>query len=460
MTDTKGTHMSRRAAVWTAVAFAALGVSALGGRGRDAPSAYDQTASTLSAAQPTLGAMQPALAALRPLSRPVKAPREPASAARVALGRRIFFDADLSEPRGTSCASCHEPALAFAGVNGSKIGVARGSRPDHYARRNTPSLLYLKYVRPFYFHAEEDTQVPEARGGFFWDGRVNSIADLVRQPLLDPDEMNNADVTVVVNKLRRSAYAAELRNEFGARVDTTEGAMTALGAALEAFLLSDDMAPFSSKYDEYLRGRAQLAPIEARGLALFDNPVRGNCSSCHFMTVKLPNPERSLFSNFGYEAVAPPRNRRLPVNADSSAFDLGLCERKVPGASDDPGRFCASFRTPSLRNVALRPSFMHNGVFTKLRDVVAFYATRGTDPARWYRGHAPFDDLPAEHRDRINTQEVPYDRGLGMAPRLDDADIDAIVAFLGTLTDQRLPSPASASAPPARPARPPRSARP
>ena len=77
----------------------------------------------------------------------------------------------------------------------------------------------------------------------------------------------------------------------------------------------------------------------------------------------------------------------------------------------------------------------------RLRDVVAFYATRDTDPARWYprtRKGKPekFDDLPADYHGNVNTEEVPYDRKPGQKPRLSEKDIDAIVAFLETLTDR------------------------
>jgi cytochrome c peroxidase len=95
------------------------------------------------------------------------------------------------------------------------------------------------------------------------------------------------------------------------------------------------------------------------------------------------------------------------------------------------------FRTPSLRNVAVRGSYMHNGVFTKLRDVVAFYATRATDPKHWYKSGAKFEDLPAKYRPQVNVASVPYNRREGDVPALDDQEIDAIVAFLQTLTDAR-----------------------
>jgi cytochrome c peroxidase len=78
---------------------------------------------------------------------------------------------------------------------------------------------------------------------------------------------------------------------------------------------------------------------------------------------------------------------------------------------------------------------MHNGVFSTLRDVVAFYATRATNPTRWYKRGVVFDDMPAQYRQNVNVDKAPYNRHEGEVPPLDESDIDAIVAFLGTLTD-------------------------
>jgi cytochrome c peroxidase len=97
--------------------------------------------------------------------------------------------------------------------------------------------------------------------------------------------------------------------------------------------------------------------------------------------------------------------------------------------------WCSSFRTPTLRNVAVRQAFMHNGTFNRLRDVVAFYATRATDPLRWYKLKVKFDDVPAKFRGQVNINSIPYNRQSGDVPALSDQDIDAIVAFLRTLTD-------------------------
>jgi len=94
------------------------------------------------------------------------------------------------------------------------------------------------------------------------------------------------------------------------------------------------------------------------------------------------------------------------------------------------------FRTPSLRSVALRNGLMHNGSFTSLREVVRFYATRATNPERWYPSGVPFDDTPVPYRGLIDVASAPYNRGVGARPALTEAEISALVAFLGTLTDR------------------------
>jgi cytochrome c peroxidase len=213
---------------------------------------------------------------------------------------------------------------------------------------------------------------------------------------------------------------------------------------MDAFLQSREMSPFSSRYDAWVQGRAQLTPLELRGLKLFKDPDRGNCASCHKFNETSSNPARSLFTDFGYDAIAVPRNRALPANRDPRHFDEGLCATGRANGWPDSGQWCGYFRTPSLRNVAVRERYMHNGVFSNLRDVVAFYATRAIEPERWYKDGRLFDDVAPRHQGNVNVATMPYNRRKGMKPALDDADIDAIVAFLRTLTDA--PFEASAAA--------------
>lgn len=133
-----------------------------------------------------------------------------------------------------------------------------------------------------------------------------------------------------------------------------------------------------------------------------------------------------------------PRNRALAANADPNFFDLGLCG---PDRTDlkDRTDYCGRFRTPSLRNVALRKTFFHNGAIHSLEDAVRFYAQRDTQPQKWYPRKADgtvdkFDDLPAQYRANVN-MEPPFGGKPGDKPVLSEADVRDIVAFLKTLTD-------------------------
>ncbi|MFT3927721.1 MAG: cytochrome c peroxidase [Myxococcales bacterium] len=354
------------------------------------------------------------------------------------LGRKLFFDASLSEPAGTSCASCHDPAQAYAGNNGSTLGTAQGSRLGRRARRNTQSVMYLRFVRRFHLVWEDENDRPEAFGGFFWDGRADSIHDLVRQPLLNPNEMGNRSLHQIAQKVRRGPVADQLAQEFDDFLASDEQTVAALSFCVEAFLTSRSMSPFSSKYDDFVRGAYRLSALEARGLALFEDQDKGACSVCHRLDHHTGLPESSMFTDYGYDVVSVPRNRKLPENRSAQRFDLGVCERRDPRMHTEDPWYCGAFRTPSLRNVAKRKHFMHNGVFSSLREVVSFYATRASEPERWY-GQREFDDLPAKYHDNINLSLPPYNQPRGEAPRLDDTEIDAIVAFLGTLSDRDIP---------------------
>jgi cytochrome c peroxidase len=382
-----------------------------------------------------------ALAALSAPSRPSAPVADPEPFdPRVALGRKIFFDARFSEPAGTSCAACHDPARGYSGLNGSNRGVPRGSRAGHFARRTAPSLLYLHFFRRFQLEWEDEAPLPEGHGGFFWDGRSSSVAELVRQPLLNPDEMANPNPDAIARKLAVAPYAAELRAEFESPFATTESALETLGLCLEAFLTSRILSPFSSRYDDFVRGQATLSELELTGFSLFKDAEKGACNSCHRLDETTGDPASSMFTDFGYDTVGAPRNRRLELPAGK--YDLGLCERRDARLHTDDPWFCGAFRTPSLRNVALRESFFHNGTFSNLRDAVRFYATRATSPEAWYP-HQTFDDLPAKFHEYVNTDSPPYNRKRGDPPALSDAEIDAIVAFLGTLTDRDIPGASS-----------------
>jgi cytochrome c peroxidase len=133
-----------------------------------------------------------------------------------------------------------------------------------------------------------------------------------------------------------------------------------------------------------------------------------------------------------------PRNPAIQANTDPRFFDLGMCG---PRRQDLRGetQYCGYFKTPTLRNVTRRRFFFHNGRFTDLRDVMRFYVERDTDPGRWYPTVAgklrKFDDLPARYRANVNTSDAPLNRGPRESPALNAAEIEKVVAFLGSLSD-------------------------
>jgi cytochrome c peroxidase len=147
-----------------------------------------------------------------------------------------------------------------------------------------------------------------------------------------------------------------------------------------------------------------------------------------------------LFTDFTYDGLGLPRNAAIPANADPRYTDLGLCKSGRSGrASQDSA--CGKFKVPTLRNVATRQVFFHNGHIKNLRDAVAFYVSRDTQPEQWYprkagKGIAKFNDLPVKYHSNVNVEEVPYDGKPGGKPSLSDEEIDDVVAFLRTLTDE------------------------
>jgi cytochrome c peroxidase len=366
------------------------------------------------------------------------------AAALEALGRKLFFDPALSASGRMSCASCHDPAHGFSPANDRAVQLG-GKDMTQPGLRAVPSLTYLQAAPPFTEHYydssdEGDDSIDNGpTGGLTWDGRMDRGRAQAAFPLLSPFEMANESAAAAVTRARRAGYDAELTAIYGAAILQDDAkTFAALTHALEVFEQSGrDFYPYSSKYDAYLAGRVKLTPQEARGLELFEAADKGNCASCHRSQPDY-NGAPPQFTDYGFIALGLPRNRAIPANADPSWHDLGLCG---PLRTDLAGRaeYCGLFRTPSLRNVALRKTFFHNGLVHSLREAVAFYVERDTQPEKWYPRRADgtfatFDDLPARYLTNVNA-EPPFGGKPGDRPALSPAEIDDIVAFLATLTD-------------------------
>jgi cytochrome c peroxidase len=392
-------------------------------------------------------------------------PPVPPLSAMALLGKKIFFDSDLSSSRRLSCASCHDPLHAY-GPGGAVPAAFGGPRLADQGMRAVPSLMYLERQPNFSIgpdNAENETvnlaglavknsklsrsskiaqqdasAVMVPQGGLFWDGRADTLQDQALNPLTSASEMDGGSIEEIAGKLQRSAYAWRFAQLFGSAI-FTDAHMTVAEAmfAVARFEIEEPgFHPYASKYDHWLEGKAQLSPTELRGYLAFNDPAKGNCAACH---LDQPSPDGlpPLFTDHQFEALGVPRNPDLIINRDPRHLDLGLCDRDD---MKDVVQYCGLFSTPSLRNSARRQSFFHNGVYHSLSQVLDFYNFRDSSPGRIYPraadgGVAVFNDLPARYRANIDRIDGPFSTKQDTKPAMSAEDEKNIVAFLNTLND-------------------------
>ncbi|HET6238094.1 MAG TPA: cytochrome c peroxidase [Acetobacteraceae bacterium] len=402
---------------------------------------------------------------------PVRLVRPPVAplSAMAQLGRQVFFDASLSSSGRLSCASCHSPEHAY-GPPGDDPVMTGGAILSRQGLRAVPSLMYLERQPNFSVGPDDDEtenvspallaaqsfSAPRAKktardtaqsaanlvpqGGLFWDGRVDTLQDQALFPLLSPFEMDGGSIEAEAARLRQAPYAHLLIQLFGAAVFESPR-MTVAEAlfAVARYQIEDpSFHPYSSKYDAWLEGTARLSQAELRGYLLFNDPAKANCAGCHLDQANgdgLP----PLFTDDQFEALGVPRNMALNVNRDPAWFDLGVCG-PIRNDMADQTQYCGMFLTPTLRNVATRRVFMHNGIYHTLQQVMDFYNLRDTDPGAIYPTGAggkveKFNDIPPSYRTNTDTVDPPLDRTLGEKPANSEQDLQDIIAFLKTLTD-------------------------
>jgi len=260
------------------------------------------------------------------------------------LGQEIFKDASLSASGQMSCQTCHEPSMGHASPFTTAVAFGGGRTP--------PAINYLKYNGAFKFDPDGTP-----KGGFFWDGRANSLAEQAKGPFLNAVEMANADAAAVIHKLSQATYAEQFKRVFGANIfNDPNTAFDRVAYALERYQIEDtDFAPFTSKFDAVMQGKEAFTPEELRGLVWFNRADKGNCAACHPST-KPDNAPAALFTDFSYDSLGVPRNTDITANANANFFDKGLCG---PTRTDLSTRtdLCGAFKVPSLRNVAKRNRF-------------------------------------------------------------------------------------------------------
>ena len=415
----------------------------------------------------------------------------------VALGKAIFFDANLSANGKQSCATCHAPEAGFAGPESllnSGGAVYEGALPLHFGNRRPPTSAYTGDSPLFHYDEVDEGWF----GGMFWDGRATGavlgdpLAEQGQGPFLNPLEQAVANAQVLCGKVRKAEYAGLFEQVWGAGsldcARDVNGVYERIGRSVAAYERSPEVNPFSSKFDLFwdnataagkdvtmikcgtggggmggamgcpgggmdpnrwtaFRGFG-LTDQELQGLAVFNDPNRADCASCH--TLEPGSDGYPLFTDFGYDNIGVPKNPDNPFYSMPAAWnpdganwvDYGL-GGYLKSAGAEPAVYepeMGKFKVPTLRNVDLRPSpdvvkaYGHNGYFKSLEDIVFFYHWRAMMDNGGCMGGGMGGGMGCEGMaNMFPPPEVDQNRAqLGMFPR---PQVDNIVTFLKTLSD-------------------------
>lgn len=237
------------------------------------------------------------------------------------LGKDLFFDPILSGNGKVSCSTCHDPNHGYA-----SRGLPTGLDGTPLTRK-APSLYNARYSRTY-----------------FWDGHAGSLEEQAAGPLNTFNEMGNANMFVILDRLKQSPYKERFVRIYD--VGVTSVALVSALAEYERTLTID------SPLDEYLNGPGNFTPSQARGYNLFRG--KANCYKCHTVA--------------GDRALTDHQFHNTGVGGKD--FGLWMLTKK----NGDEGKF----KTPQLRGVRNHPPYMHDGSLKDLEDVVEFYNRGGT----------------------------------------------------------------------------------
>ena len=367
------------------------------------------------------------IAALAWLALSAKAAAQVEPEALAEFGQMLFFDVNLSRRRTQSCATCHDPAIAFIDPrdNGTGRAASLGDDGRSLGDRNTPSTAYAAATPEFQLNS-----AGVHIGGFFLDGRARRLSDQATEPLFNPLEMDLPDpASALARILENPGYVALLTKYYGENVlDNETAVVEIIGESISAFERTALFSPYDSKYDRYLRAEYAMTDLEEIGRRLFFSPLT-NCMSCHLLgTSSVAQGE--TFSNYEYHNIGLPRNTRVrALNRLAENYrDKGL----LANPAVDDAKYAGKFKVPSLRNVAVTAPYMHNGVFKELRTAVLFY---NKYLVRTQQSETnPETGQPWESAEFPATIDIEL---LDQGQPINERRATALIAFLKTLTDQR-----------------------
>lgn len=312
---------------------------------------------------------------------------------RIALGRKLYFDTKLSKDGSVACATCHDISRGFT----DRRSVSEGIK-DQLGQRSSPTTMNAALLQ-----------------AMFWDGRAPSLEEQAKLPILNPVEMGHPDSASVMGAVNADpSYGALFQKAYGRAPNYDD-----LGRALASF--ERTLIFLDAPFDHYLAGDMKaISPAAQRGLELFNGKAR--CVSCHMINSSSPLGTDNLFHNIGvsarkqnFEELAQKGLAAIKSNSDEQALDKLAIETNL----SELGRFLVSrqrqdigaFKTEQIRNVGITAPYMHDGSLRTLWDVMDHYNKGGETNAYLDGGIEPLN--------------------------LSEDEINDVVAFLFTLTDQR-----------------------
>ncbi len=292
------------------------------------------------------GAESPAGGAIMPVGKtiqikaplglpPVPIPADnPPTADTIALGRRLYYDPQLSADGTISCASCHAPQFAFADQNKVSFGVGKKT-----GTRHAPTVINSAY---------NTLQ--------FWDGRAPSLEEQAKGPMANPVEMAHTLDGVVKHLQADPKYVALFKQAWGTDQINIDIVAKSIGSFERTVIAGD--SPFDRFY--YGHDKKALSPAAQRGLKLFTDPKKANCEVCHTI-----GKTSALFTDNKFH--------NLGIGADTRGNLNDVGRYSQTKKDEDMG----AFKTPTLRNLAHREPFMHDGTFPTIKDALAHYIGGG-----------------------------------------------------------------------------------
>ena len=373
------------------------------------------------------------------------------------LGQALFFDANLSLTRNTSCATCHNPEHGFVDARFSESGKDQnifvdgafsvGDDGSALGGRNAPTAAYASFSPTFFKMLDGNY-----KGGQFHDGRADTLKAQAGGPPLDGAEMQMSDKNAVVDRIKENQeYIVAFQKHYGTNVfDDINASYDAMAESIAKFERTDEFAPFDSKYDRFRdcleEGKGEGTCLadgnwtadEEFGKSLFFSSANTNCATCHTLdsTTEAVLGSKEMFTNYEYENIGTPRNSvamdaRAALGLQDANATFGGLGATVEAADINYTKHLGKTKVPTLRNVAVTGPYMNNGAFAKLRTVLEFYdhqAGVGNHSLNPETGNAWIE----------NDNNATVNRSvLTATEELTDRRVMALEAFLNTLTDER-----------------------